>query len=228
MKGDRTIGGTDGECGLSKYGGVREVGVATVIKRLTFVFALGVSVAVVAAPAGSAARAGLLSCPANLQPFAQFGDTNSYFGFSNNGFESGASGWSLSGASVVAGNEPWNVNGPGSNSLSIAPGGSAYSPRVCTALLTPDWRMFAKANGANGSLRAQVVFYGLLGNITGILNVTNFNASGYSSWEPTTDVPSLLSLPLTTVSAQLRLTNMSSSGTWQVDDVFVDPCIMRG
>jgi hypothetical protein len=201
--------------------------VATTIKRLAFAFAVGACVAVVAAPAGSAARAGLLTCPASLHPFAPFGDNSTYFGFSNNGFESGANGWSLSGASVVSGNEPWDVNGSGNSSLSLGPGGTAWSPRVCTALLAPAWRLFAKSNGANGSLRAQIVFYGLLGNITGLLNVTNFASSGYASWEPSSNVPSLLSLPLATFSAQLRLTNTGTSGTWQVDDVFVDPMGLR-
>jgi len=206
----------------------RRVVVATKIRRLAFVLAVGISVAVVSAPAGSAARTGLLTCPANQHPFAQFGDNNSYFAFANNGFESGAGGWSVSGSSVVGGNEPWNVNGNGNHSLSIGPGGSASSPRVCTALLAPAWRMFAKSNGANGSLRAQIIFYGLLGNVTGILNVTSFGPSGYGSWQPSTNVPSLLSLPLATVSAQLLLTNTGSSGAWQVDDVFVDPFGMNG
>jgi len=196
-----------------------------VSKRILFVLVAAAATAVIAAPAGNA---GLLSCPASQHPFAQFGDNNTYFGFANNGFESGANGWSLSGASVVGGNEPWNVNGAGGNSLSIGPGGTAASQRVCAALLAPAWRMFAKSNGANGSLRAQIVFYGLLGNITGILNVTNFDSSGYGSWEPSGDIASVLALPIATVSAQLRLTNTSSSGTWQVDDVFVDPCGMRG
>jgi hypothetical protein len=197
--------------------------VATMFKRLTFAFAVGISVAVVAAPAGSAARAGLLTCPASLHPFAQFGDNSTYFGFSDNGFESGAGGWSLSRSSVVSGNEPWDVNGSGSHSLSIGPGGAASSPRVCAALLAPDWRMFAKSDGANGSLQARIVFYGLLGNVTGILNLTSFGSGGYGNWQPSGDITSLLALPIATVSAQLQLTNTGSSGTWQVDDVFVDP-----
>ena len=194
-------------------------------KRILLVLVAAAATAVIAAPTGNA---GLLSCPASQHPFAQFGDNNTYFGFANNGFENGANGWNLSGASVVGGNEPWNVNGAGSNSLSIGPGGTASSQRVCAALLAPDWRMFAKSNGANGSLRAQIVFYGLLGNITGILNVTNFDSADYGGWEPSGDIASVLALPIATVSAQLRLTNTSSSGTWQVDDVFVDPCGMRG
>ena len=55
--------------------------------------------------------------------------------------------------------------------------------------------MFAHANGADGSLQAQIVFYGLLGNVTGILNVTSFAPSGYASWEPTADMPSTALAP---------------------------------
>jgi hypothetical protein len=192
--------------------------------RVLLVLAAAALAAVVVAPAGNA---GLLSCGATSQPFAQFGDYSSYFGFGNNGFEGGTTGWRLSGASVVAGNEPWYVNGFGSHALSIAPGGTAASPLVCTAIDAPDWRMFAHADGANGSLRAQIVFFGLLGNVTGILNVTSFDAGGYGSWAPTADVPSILSLPLLTAYAQLRLTSTATSGSWQVDDVYVDPWASR-
>lgn len=192
-------------------------------KRILLTLAAAAAVAVVAAPAGNAA----LACSGTVQPFIQFGDQNSYFAFPNNGFESGTTGWKLSGASVGSGNEPWYVNGSGNSSLTIGPGGSASTPKVCAALNAPHWRLFAHSNGANGSLTAQVIFYGLLGNITGILNFTSFNASGYTSWEPSSFVPSTLALPLLTYSAQLRLTSTATSGTWQVDDVYVDPWGMR-
>jgi hypothetical protein len=194
-----------------------------VSKRILLTLAAAAAVAVVAAPAGNAA----LACSGTVQPFSQFGDQNSYFAFPNNGFESGTTGWKLSGASVGSGNEPWYVNGSGNSSLTIGPGGSASTPKVCAALNAPHWRLFAHSNGANGSLTAQVIFYGLLGNVTGILNFTSFNASGYTSWEPSSFVPSTLALPLLTYSAQLRLTSTATSGTWQVDDVYVDPWGMR-
>jgi hypothetical protein len=194
-----------------------------VSKRILLTLAAAAAVAVVAAPAGNAA----LACSGTVQPFIQFGDQNSYFAFPNNGFESGTTGWKLSGASVVSGNEPWYVNGSGNSSLTIGPGGSASTPKVCAALNAPHWRLFAHSNGANGSLTAQVIFYGLLGNVTGILNFTSFNASGYTTWEPTSFIPSTLALPLLTYSAQLRLTSTATSGTWQVDDVYVDPWGMR-
>jgi hypothetical protein len=194
-----------------------------VSKRILLTLAAAAAVAVVAAPAGNAA----LACSGTVQPFIQFGDQNSYFAFPDNGFESGTTGWKLSGASVVSGNEPWYVNGSGNSSLTIGPGGSASTPKVCAALNAPHWRLFAHSNGANGSLTAQVIFYGLLGNVTGILNFTSFNASGYTTWEPTSFIPSTLALPLLTYSAQLRLTSTATSGTWQVDDVYVDPWGMR-
>jgi hypothetical protein len=183
-----------------------------------------VAAAFIAAQSSNAA----LLCSGSLQPFAQFGDTNDYFSFANNGFENGSTGWKLSNAAVGAGNEPWSVNGGGSSSLTIAPDGSASGPKVCAALNAPSWRMFARSNGANGPLQAQIVFYGLLGNITGIFNFTRFDASGYGSWAPSSDVPSGLALPVFTYAAQLRLTSTATSGTWQVDDVFVDPFGMRG
>jgi hypothetical protein len=198
--------------------------VRAVSKRILLVLLAAAAAAFVAAPAGNAA----LVCNGSLQPFAQFGDNNDYFAFSNNGFESGATGWRVSNAAVGAGNEPWSVSGGGSSSLTIGPGGSAASPKVCAALNAPGWRMFAHSNGANAPLQARVVFYGLLGNVTGILNFTSFSPSDYGSWEPSASVPSILSLPLLTVSAQLQLTSAATSGTWQVDDVFVDPCGMRG
>jgi hypothetical protein len=197
---------------------------ASKLKVGSVVLAAAIIAAIVAVPRGNAA----IACSGSLQPFAQFGDYNDYFAFANNGFESGVTGWKVQNAFAGTGNEPWSVNGGGSSSLTIAPGGSAASPKVCTALNAPGWRMFARSNGANGPLQAQIVFYGLLGNVTGILNVATFYPSGYGAWEPSADIPSILSLPLLTYSAQLRLTSTATSGTWQVDDVFVDPCGMRG
>jgi len=183
-----------------------------------------------------AANAGLLdpvlglvapSCGSASYPFAQFGDAHSYYPLPNNGFEGGAYGWRLSGATVVSGNEPWYAGGFGSHSLAIAPHGTAASPLVCIGLLDPYFRMFARSNGANGDLHAQVYFYGLTGNLTGILNVDDFSPADYGSWAPSGDVPSALALPLLTSYAQLRLSSGASSGTWQVDDAFVDPWISR-
>jgi hypothetical protein len=156
------------------------------------------------------------------------GDRSSYFAFANNGFESGANGWSLGrGAYVTNGNEPWYANGNGSHSLALAPGASATSPSFCVNLLDPSGRMFARALGANDDLQVQVIFHGLTGNLTGILNVGSLSAGDYDSWRPSERFNSLLALPLLTRYAQIRVTNTGSRGTWQIDDAFIDPCLSR-
>jgi hypothetical protein len=170
---------------------------------------------------GSVTQVVLPTCGSNGQPFAQFGDTHAYYGFANNGFESGSTGWTLSGgASVGKGNEPWLVNGAGSHSLTLPAGASATSPAFCINLLDPAIRAFAHGT-AGGDLKIQVIFHGLTGNLTGLLNFAD--VAGTNGWAPTSRVSSSLALPVLTVSAQIRVT--AASGAWQVDDAFVDPYI---
>src|SRR5439155_19742048 len=135
----------------------------------------------------------------------------------NNGFESGSTGWTLSGAGIAKDNEPWYVNGSGRYALALPAGASATSPSVCINLLDPFFRMFAKSVPANGQLQVQVIFHGLTGNLTGVLNFGSFDPSGYGSWQPTSTVPSLLALPLGTTSAQVKLTSKATRGLWEVD-----------
>jgi hypothetical protein len=185
-----------------------------------------------------AAQAGLISgisnvllpvCGSTSQPFAQFGDYNSYYAVPNHGLENGAAGWSLgSGASVGYGNEPWYVGGFGTRSLVLKPGASAFSPATCISLLDPHIRAFAKSGAADGALRIQVVFYGLTGNLLGALNVADQNCADFDDWQPTGEVPSLLAAPLATSYFRVKFTSLASSGTWQVDDLYVDPWVSKG
>jgi hypothetical protein len=187
------------------------------------------------AAAAPAANAGLISgitdlllpaCGSTSQPFAQWGDTHSYYAVPNNGLEIGSTGWSLGyGAYVGSGNEPWYLGGYGSHSLVLNPGASAYSPASCINLLDPSLRAFARSNGADSGLRVQVVFYGLTGNLLGLLNVADQQAADFSTWQPTGSVPSLLAIPLGTTSFRVRFTSLAAQGTWQVDDLFVDPWV---
>jgi hypothetical protein len=200
--------------------------------HLWFVLAAVVVAAGLAVPAASASRTnglGLLpSCGATSQPFTVWGDSAAYCAFPNLGFENGKTGWTLTGdASIVSGNEPWHVSGPGTHALQLGPGATATSSPLPVSLLDPWLRFFAHDAGANGSLRVQVVFHGLLGNLTGLLNVGTLSPSGYSSWEPTQRVLSTLALPLATTSAQLVLTSQAMKGDWQADDAYLDPCKMK-
>lgn len=191
------------------------------------VAAVAVGISVPSASAGL--LSGLLpSCGATSHPFTNWGDYAAYCAFTNLGFESGTTGWTLSGsASVVSGNEPWNVSGPGTHSLQLNPGASAESPALPISLLDPYVRFFARSAGASGSLRVQVVFRGLLGNLTGLLNYGSLAPGSFSTWQPTQRISSTLALPLGTSTAQVMVTNTSRSGSWQVDDLYLDPCVSR-
>jgi hypothetical protein len=205
---------------------------------LTFKRILAPVVLAAAFAAVPTANAGLISglvnlvlptCGATSQPFAQFGDQHSYYAGPNNGLENGTSGWSMGpGAAIGSSNEPWYVGGPGSHSLVLAAGATATSPATCISLLDPHVRAFARSDGADAPLRVQVVFYGLTGNLLGVLNVADQQPGGFSDWQPTGDISSLLGAPIATTSFRVKFTSLATHGSWQVDDLFVDPVSSRG
>jgi hypothetical protein len=202
-------------------------------RRLWLVLTAVVAAAGLSVPAASAARSGaglnlLPPCGMTSQPFTLWGDTNAYCAFPNLGFESGSTSWTLAGkASVVAANEPWHVSGAGTHALQLGPGATARSSSLPVSLLDPWIRLFAHSAAANGSLQVQVVFHGLLGNLTGLLNIGSLSPGSYSGWQPTQRVLSTLALPLLTTSAQVVVTSKATQGNWQVDDVYLDPCKMK-
>jgi hypothetical protein len=130
-------------------------------------------------------------------------------------------------ASVVSANEPWHVSGPGTHALQLGPGASALSSPLPVNLLDPYLRFFAHSAAANGPLHVQVLFRGLTGNLTGLLNFGSLSQGSFSSWQPTQKVLSTLALPLLTSTAQIQLTSQASAGSWQVDDTYLDPRIAK-
>lgn len=200
-------------------------------RGLWLIAAAVVAVAALSVPAASAAlpRLSLLpSCGKTSQPFAAWADNEAYCAFPNLGFESGKTGWTLTGsASVVVANEPWHVSGAGTHALQLAPGATALSAPLPVNLLDPWIRFFAHSKGANGSLHVQVRFRGILGNLTGLLNFGSLSPGGFASWHPTPRVLSALALPLFTSTAQVMVTSQAKAGSWQVDDVYLDPRVVR-
>jgi hypothetical protein len=176
-----------------------------------------------ASPANAAsATSGGGPCTGNTsQPFLPWGDANLYTLAPDGDMENG-SGWTLSGgAAFVRGSEPFKATGKlGSYALSLPTGASAVSPPVCLTINHPTFRFFGKAVQGNGaSLHAdalsesptQVVGLGVL--------------RGSAAWAPmaplSTGASSLLLNPKGSVQVRLRFT--ADSGSWQIDDVFVDP-----
>src|ERR1700750_1298835 len=80
------------------------------------------------------------SCPqpSSSQVFLPWLDIANYQPAPDGGFEAGAKGWDLGGATVVGGNEPYHVGDSADDtSLRVASGGSATTPTFCVGLEHP-------------------------------------------------------------------------------------------
>jgi hypothetical protein len=167
------------------------------------------------------------SCPAvDTSPaFAQFLDPLPYSLLPDGGFEAGATGWSLSGASVASGNETFGLAGDGgSHSLSLASGATATSPVICTSALHPVIRFTARGPGSLLSALTVRVLYedaggtvhnALVGAVPGVTR----------SWAPSLPMPVLVNLTslLSNGQTPVAFRFTATGGSFQIDDVFVDP-----
>ena len=191
-------------------------------------------VTVVAAFASTAgtAKAGLITgllgggCGPTAPVFLPWGDWESYYFAPNGGFENGAANWSLSGGAqvVTQDNEPWFLAGFGSHALSIPTGGSA-SINVCFGLTYPAVRFFAAGSNGDARIHVRVVSRSLLG-VLSVLDGGTFTAG--SKWQPSQKISTLFSAlgaPLGSKTMQLQFT--VESGTAQIDDLFVDPFLLK-
>ncbi len=170
----------------------------------------------------------LASCPTQpvSNPFSQWGDNNNYFLVPGGSFEGTADqvGWTLSGASLTQGNEPFYVDSSSdSQSLTISGGGSATSPYFCVDNTMGSLRFFAQQIEAGGGLHV----YALVQTADGVQTVpiARLFDGSMPSWAPTQ--------PITgdteglsddqTLQVALEFSVHASSASWQIDDLYVDP-----
>jgi hypothetical protein len=160
--------------------------------------------------------------------FASLGDTADYFPLTGGTFEADTSAWSLTGAQVVQGNEPFQVDSlAGSHSLSIAPGGVAVSPAVTINNTTPTWRFFAQAASASAPGSQLTVYAQVTNPNTGTvlrLPIAHRNGKDHTGFVATP--PLLLGkyLPAgVNVDVQFVFQAGATGGGWTIDDVFIDP-----
>lgn len=171
----------------------------------------------------SSAHAGLgIACPdPTAQVFRPWSDFAQYAQVPDGGFEAGASGWTLTGgAKVVPGNEPFFLNSKSDRySLLLSAGGTATSPPMCIALLSSKMR-FLIGGQAKSTVKVQIIYRGLLSKVLGILDGGTIASDG--TWQPSPQISMLGGvLPVLTRSVQFRL--VATSGTIQVDDLYLDP-----
>lgn len=169
---------------------------------------------------------GLLGCSGQTytQPFAQWGDSSSYWLATGGSFE-GTNSWTLSGgAQIVTGNEPFYLNSKrDSHSLVLPPGSSATTPAMCLGALSPKMRLVGLASDGSG-VHVDVYARGLLGLVQLPVSA-NLDLS--SSWAPSGQVVLLLQnvLALTnlgTTTVYFRFSPIGSA-TVQMDDFYIDP-----
>jgi hypothetical protein len=195
-------------------------------------------VGVVALFGAGPASAGLgLACPdVTTKPFAPWSDYAKYAFAPNGGFESGATGWTLTGgAKVVSGNESFFTNGTRDRySLSLPPGSTAKSAPMCVSLLNGKMRFFAANSGAaSARLKVQVLYNGGVGSVLGLVGgLLGLSEVGYvnagAAWQPSQPVGMLGgTLPLLTRSVQFRFSAPADGGAFRIDDVYLDPFLSR-
>jgi hypothetical protein len=191
--------------------------------RLVAVVAAVVAAATVAvAPAGAATTITNCGFRTTSQSLLGLGDDASYYLAQGGSFDPGRSPWALNQASVVAGNEPWNVV-PGANnsSLQIRPGGSAVSGYDCNANGEDVVRFFYRSPGVPGSrLHVSIAVMSSVG-----ITYQTYDLSGAATgWT--------LSRPLQVPNQRggagvqvvtLTISAAGTAATWQIDDVLVDP-----
>jgi hypothetical protein len=176
------------------------------------------------------ADAGLLSdgsCPSteSSQVFARWLDLFNYSLVPGGSFEDGAAGWQLeNGASVVPGNESFQVGGrEDSQSLALPRGSSATSPTTCVGLTRPTIRFFARNTGSFlGTLKVEVLFEGGHGNVN---SITIGRVLAGKRWQPTLPMVVLINLlpVLPGDQSQVAFRFTADGGNWQIDDLYVDP-----
>lgn len=184
-------------------------------------------VAMFAAIAPSA-HAGLLSlAPGSCgqqesQPFASYGDSNSYVLVPGGSFEAGAPGWVLTGgASVVSG------GASSSHSLSLPAGSSATSASACTGLDHPSARLFVRNTGSTSSRLRVYATYRLLLGLPYTISLGELSGSG--TWQPSAPLEMGLlnnvvgSVTLTQSTIQFTFVPADNLGKWQIDNVYLDP-----
>lgn len=179
----------------------------------------------------SSAHASLLVAPGegcndytSSQVFMPWADVANYTLAPGADFESAASSWNLSDASVVSGNEPYYVGSANDHkSLAIADGGVATSPAMCVGLQNPTIRVFSKRTSGStlSTLRVEALFDDAYGN-TQSLTIGTLGGSGAWTLSPQMAIVANL-LPLLDEGTPVAFRFSASGGTFQIDDVYVDP-----
>ena len=193
-----------------------------VLGRVSMLTAVGVF-----ASCGVAAAA----CPAQSTstPFQRWGDTNSYFLAPGGDFENGLlSTWAPVAALPTVGNEPFYLHSVSdTTSVTVAGGGTVTSPPFCVDSTMPYFRFLAHQRASGSDLKVTLVLLNgatVLGSQ--VDSVGDLADGSMPVWAPTAPLKLTygLSVPAgQTLTAELVFQAGLGLGSWQIDDVYIDP-----
>jgi hypothetical protein len=204
--------------------------------RVSLLLLLGsiTAAAVVAGIATSAASAAGCTFPTLSQPFSSLGDTNPYFLAPGGNFESGASGWALTGgARLSQPNESFFVGSNADKQSLLLPSSaaSATTPTICVTAAAPALRMFVKNEGggkSDGPLNVYLNFADT-GGVPQQVQIAALTTRN-SAWTPSPIVSFVQYLPALEggfADVSFTLTPSDNRGKWLIDDLYIDPYISR-
>ena len=173
-----------------------------------------------------AANAACTAAPTS-KAFAAFGDNADYSLAPAGAFESGATGWSLNGASLTNENESAKVHGKAdAKALAISAKGTAVSPAFCVGIEHPTFRLFARrTSGTWGVLNVKLRVKGANGAVNE--TVVGSVSAADTAWHPTSPIALSTVLGLwnadQSASVQFVFDPEDFGGAWAIDDVYIDP-----
>jgi len=182
--------------------------------------------ALITGPAGAAGKTLACSTRVESQVFKPWGDLAYYFQMPNGGFEQSGS-WALSGgATVVTGNETFNVrSATDTKSLKMPAGSRAESRTICIGKGEETLRFFVKNPQVPGAiLHVEVIARNTTNGAVGVSSFDINSDAQAAGWSPSNAlrVPAMFS-----DSGQQEITvvftTAGNAATWQIDDVYVDP-----
>lgn len=193
------------------------------LARATTAALIAASAALVGASAAEAACA----TQATTKAYASFGDYADYVLAPGGNFE-GTSNWSVAGASLATGTAPFAAgSSTDRRSLTVTGKGRAVSPSFCVGIEHPTFRFQARQiSGTWAQLLVKLRWRESSGRINETV-VGSLSGGAYGKWTPSPALQLATTLPLTSagqsLTAQIVLDPEDMGGSWQVDNVYVDP-----
>lgn len=173
------------------------------------------------------ARADLLNgaCGDTAPVFAPWNDSSVYYFPANGGFESGATGWALSGGDQVVGdNESAYIHSQGDSHALAMPDGGSASISLCYGLYYPALRFFDRSDDG-ATIHVSITTRNWLG-VVSVLDGGTFQAG--SDWAPSPKLSTLFSSLIAPLGSKTMALHIDvSGGTAEIDDLYVDPYFVK-